>query len=234
MFRVVNLIVACALCAAAFSAVAQVRIDDNEVVHAAWGRLATAAAYNPNAYIYAWLYGNSLYFGAADGTGKYASCSTSDPAFKRLFPMMRKISGVQFFWNASTGVCDRIDVFNSAAAVLPSAPGAMKAPTPVYVDATNRYAYGTVAVTAGSTNQAIGCTAQSFGSIYCTAQDQAGNFVWCSASRDGAYQALADQMLAAQGINESSLVYFSWDNDPATPTRTCNFLYTQNASYYVP
>jgi len=220
----------------AFHAASQVTITDDQFTHNAVGRINTAAIVNANAYVYCWLYGNGLYCGASDGAGKFASCSTTDPAFKRLFAMMKPNTTVRFFWRPADGSCEAVEVFASSRYLRPPpSPATSKASAPVFVNAGSRYAYGALAVKADTPNQDIGCNVQSGSTaIYCTAQDNAGNFVFCGTDQNSVNQTLADQKLALAGLNESSLLYFSWDNDPNTPTATCNFIYVLNASYYLP
>ena len=236
MRRIAHLFAGLALSLSAFTALAQVEITDNQFTHAATGSINTAAIVNPNAYIYCWLYGNGLYCGAADGTGQFAWCSTTDPAFKRLFAMMKPNTTVRFFWRPADQSCEAVEIFASSRYLRPPpSPATSKSSAPVFVDAGARYAYGALAVKAATPNQDIGCNVQSGSTaIYCTAQDNAGNFVFCSADGNSVNQTLADQKLALAGLNESSLLYFSWDNDPNTPTATCNFIYVLNASYYLP
>jgi hypothetical protein len=149
--------------------------------------------------------------------------------------MIKRYSYVRFFWNPDQ-TCGLLEVSVDSRNLRPRpVPAASKTSSPVFVDATNRYAYGTLAVKPDKPNQDIGCNVQSgFSAIYCVAQDEAGNFVWCAVDKNSVNQTLADQKLALAGLNESSLLYFSWDNDPNTPTRTCNFIYVLNASYYLP
>ncbi|HXH90638.1 MAG TPA: hypothetical protein VNN25_03585 [Thermoanaerobaculia bacterium] len=235
MHRIVRFVFAVVLASAALDAASQVTIVDNQFTHYAQGQMNSAAADNPNAYLYCWLYGNGLYCGAADGAGHYASCQTTDPAHKRLFAMIKRYSSVRFFWDPADSSCFLEVTVDSRNLRPRPVPATSKSSSPVFVDATAQYAYGSLAVKPDKPNQDIGCNEQSgFADLYCIAQDDAGNFVWCTTSKDSASQTLADMKLAVAGLNESSMLYFAWDNDPNTPTRTCNFIYVFNASYLLP
>src|SRR5262249_9200057 len=105
MHYIVSRFLAIVLCCISLTAAAQVTIVDNQFTHYAAGQMNSAAADNPNPYLYCGLYGNGLYCGAAAGAGHYASCSTTDPAHKRLFAMIKRYSSVRFFWDPTNFSC---------------------------------------------------------------------------------------------------------------------------------
>src|SRR3979409_83274 len=133
MRSLIHLVAAFALAAAGLTANAtNVRITDNDVVHVAFGTIKDCGDPSlPDAYMYCYLYGATMYCGAYDGAGHYAGCSTTDQAYKQLYPSIRKNSAVQFFWNPSSGACERLDVINGSRNPLstPSVPGSFKQPS---------------------------------------------------------------------------------------------------------
>lgn len=233
MRPIANLVVAIALSISASGAVADVTIVDDGFIRYAAGQLAAAeTAARPGAYIYCQLYGASLYCGAHDGAGSYASCSTSDPSQKKMFPMMAKSSTIQFFLDAS-GTCTRILVYNHTVnlALVP-VPGAMNFPTAPSIDTASRSAYGTANWVPPGFSGGIHCQAQSFGQAFCGATDSTNKSISCYSSHDSSLQTLADQMLAISAINAQSYVSFTWDN--TLPLPTCTSVTVVNASYYLP
>ncbi len=109
--------------------------------------------------------------------------------------------------------------------MLPAAAEAgAKCASPVYVDATQRYARGALGAARNSTDgiQNISCNIYSWGYVFCQARSASSVSGSCGTS-DPAFISMM------QAMDESAYVYFSWD-----ASGTCTNLVVVNDSCYEP
>jgi hypothetical protein len=98
----------------------------------------------------------------------------------------------------------------------------------VTVDTGTQEAYGAIGAAHNSADpiQFIGCATYTYASgfefAYCSARDENGAFASCQ-STDPRFLAVA------RGVNNASLVRFSWD-----ASGNCTQMIVNNSSYYVP
>jgi len=237
MRSILRLAAALVLGAATTSAIADVVIVNFGTISYFYGQLGAAATTTgPDAFIQCQLSGATLSCSASDQTGAFARCSTTDDAVKSMFLMMDKSSIVQVFYD-NAGNCTKMAVVNLTRDLrLSSPPGAMKQSVPVSIDMTNRIARGSISARPVSpnpdiTHESINCTVRANAVYECIAVDANSNSVHCLSFRSSALQTLADQLLAAQAINEFSAITFTYD---AQQLPECTSITVNNASYYGP
>ncbi|HXH90639.1 MAG TPA: hypothetical protein VNN25_03590 [Thermoanaerobaculia bacterium] len=237
MRSIIRLAATLVLGAATTGAIADVAIVNFGTTGYFYGQLGAAAtASGPDAFIQCQLSGASLSCGASDQTGASARCSTTDAAVKNMFPMMDKSSIVQVFYD-NAGNCTKMAVVNLTRDLRLSSPaGSIKQSVPVSIDAANRIARGSISARPVSpnpdvTHESINCTVRGNSVYECIAVDANSNSVHCLSFRSSAVQTLADQLLAAQAINEYSSVSFTYD---AQQLPECTSITVNNASYFGP
>jgi hypothetical protein len=165
--------------------------------------------------------------------GAIAFCYSSDARMKKLVAGINKTSNVQFAYNAQ-GVCTLVQTINGWYGGATVRAGAKQAQQ-VSVYSAYGVAWGSISAVSVPTENISCSVAASDGGgnqVVCSATDRSGNSVLCSSSADSASQTLADQMLAASSINESSHIYFNFDN--SSPTRKCTAVSVFNSSLYLP
>ncbi len=221
-----------ALVSCALLARAGTRVIDGGGVHTAEGEMATAAEPGfESAYVDCELSGATMSCFAWDGVSRFAGCSTGDYNLKRLFPAVGRNSLVNFSWDPTTFRCTSLSINNRNRHSGTRAAGAFRQQIPPTVDLDYRRAYGTVnsPPTDAVRHQQITCSARTDGQIECVASDANGVLAYCIAERDSPWQTLEDMRVAVNGINDSSYVYFQW-NDTSS-IKECTSVTVDNASY---
>jgi len=221
-----------ALVSCALLARAATHIIDGGGLHTAEGEMATAAEPGfESAYIDCEMSGATLSCFAWDGATRFAGCSTSDYNLKRMFPAVGRNALVRFSWDPNTSRCTFLEISNHNRHTGTGTTGAFRQQIPPTVDLDYRRAYGTVnsPPTDAFRHEQITCSARTDGLIECVASDANGVLATCIAQRDGPWQTLEDMRIAVNGINESSYVYFQWNN--TSSLNECTSVTVDNASY---
>lgn len=221
-----------ALVSCALLARAGTHIIDAGVYHTAEGEMSTAAEVgSESAYVDCEMSGATMSCFVWDGISQFAGCSTSDYNLKRMFPAIGRNSLVRFHWDPSTYRCTFLEINNHNRHTGTGTTGSFRQQIPPTVDLDYHRAYGTVnsPPTDAFRHEQITCSARTDGLIQCVASDANGVLASCYAQRDSAWQTLEDMRVAVNGINDSSYVYFQWNN--TSSVNECTSVTVDNASY---